>query len=101
MAVDIMAKMSMQECSLAIELENLKALYHGPGQKNTYTGPGPSSSTSGNHYHDMPQDSESQLAKLAQEGGVGLINYLLVKADANDQPLPNQSSPREWTFRDI
>jgi len=63
--------------------------------------PGPSSPTSRDHYHDAPPDTESQLAKLAQEGGVGLINYLLAKADAGDQPLPTTSSPREWTFRDI
>ena len=63
--------------------------------------PGPSSPTSRDSYHDAPQDSESQLARLAQEGEVGLINYLLAKAEADDQPLPVTSSPREWTFRDI
>jgi len=64
--------------------------------------PGPSSPTTRDSYHDAPPDiSESQMAQLAQEGGVGLINYLLAKAVADDQPLPNTSSPREWTFRDI
>jgi len=63
--------------------------------------PGPSSPTSRDCYHDMPHDTESQLAKLAQEGGVDLINYLLAKADAGDQPLPTMSSPREWMFCDI
>ena len=63
--------------------------------------PGPSSPDTKDRYHDAPQDTESQLAKLAQEGGVGLINYLLAKAVADDEPLPSQSSPREWTFRDI
>jgi hypothetical protein len=41
------------------------------------------------------------LAKLAQEGGVDFINYLLAKAVADDGSLPNTSSPKEWTFRDI
>jgi len=41
------------------------------------------------------------LAKLAQKRGVGLINYLLAKAVADDQPLPVTFSPREWTFQDI
>jgi len=62
---------------------------------------GSSSPTSRDRYHDTPLDTESQLAKLAQEGGVGLINYLLAKAVADDEPLPNTPSPREWTFRDI
>jgi hypothetical protein len=63
--------------------------------------PGPSSPTTGDRYHDTPPDTESQLAKLAQEGGVGLINYLLTAAGADDLPLPNKFSPQEWTFRDI
>lgn len=92
--------------------------------------PGPSSPASGDSYHDSPQDSgseegsgsgsgdseqesseeqedsdqpesDAELAKLAQEGGVGLMNYLLAKAVADKEPLPNTSSPREWTFRDI
>ena len=90
--------------------------------------PGPSSPTSGDSYHDSPQDSgaesnsepqesseensqedsepqdsdsDAKVAKLAQEGGVGLMNYLLVKAVADKKPLLNMSSPREWTFCDI
>ena len=85
--------------------------------------PGPSSPASGECYHDSPldsgsgsgseqqedsepqdsdqQDSDSQLARLAQEGEVGLMNYLLAKAVADNKPLLNTSSPREWTFRDI
>ena len=63
--------------------------------------PGPSSPASRDDYHDAPLDTESQLAKLAQEGGVGLMNYLLAKAVANNEPLSNTSSPREWTFHDI
>jgi len=50
---------------------------------------------------DQQSDSDAQLAKLAQEGGVGLMNYLLTKAVADKKPLLNTSSPREWTFRDI
>jgi hypothetical protein len=63
--------------------------------------PGPSSPNTRDRYLDAPQDTESQLAKLAQEGGVDFINYLLAKAVADDGSLPNTSSPREWTFRDI
>ncbi len=63
--------------------------------------PGLSSPHSRDRYHDAPPDTESQLATLAQEGGVGLINYLLANAVADDQPLSNTSSPREWTFCDI
>ncbi len=73
---------------------------HAP-QGKQHMVPRPSSPTSRDSYHDVPHDTESQLAKLAQEGGVGLINYLLTKAEADDQPLPVTSSPREWTFRDI
>ena len=62
---------------------------------------GPSSSTSRDSYHDAPQDTESQLAKLVQEERVGLMNYLLTKAVVDDQPLPVTSSPREITFWDI
>ena len=50
----------------------------------------------------MPLDiTESQMACIAQEGGVDLINYLLAKAIADNGLLPNMSSPREWTFHDI
>jgi len=87
--------------------------------------PRPSSPVSGDSYHDSPrdsgaesdleqqesseedseeasepqdsdqQDSDAQLAKIAQEGGVGLMNYLLAKAVADKKPLLNVSSPRE------
>ena len=63
--------------------------------------PESSSPTSRDSYHDAPLDTESQLAKLVQEGEVGLMNYLLAKVVADDQPLPVTSSPREWTFWDI
>ena len=47
-------------------------------------------------------DPESQVdvAKLCQEGGVALINYLLLKAIPPIEP-PKESKIREWTFRDI
>jgi hypothetical protein len=57
--------------------------------------PGPSSPNTRDCYLDASQDTESQLAKLAQEGGVDFINYLLVKAVADDGSLLNMSSPRE------
>ena len=40
------------------------------------------------------------MAKLCQEGGVALINYLLLKAIPPVEP-PNQSNIREWTYCDI
>ncbi|KZT63674.1 hypothetical protein DAEQUDRAFT_679956 [Daedalea quercina L-15889] len=47
------------------------------------------------------KDEELQMAQLCQEGGVGLINLLLVSTE----PLIDQGSPlsnvREWTFHDI
>ena len=41
------------------------------------------------------------MAKLCREGGVGLLNYLLMKAIPpvkSDRPSKNV---REWTFKDI
>jgi hypothetical protein len=70
-------------------------------QRDEQMVPGPSSPASRDSYNDPPLDTESQLDKLAQEGEVGLMNYLLAKAVADDEPLPNMSSSREWTFRDI
>jgi hypothetical protein len=67
--------------------------------------PGPSSAEPRGNYRDAPRDIPEDLAKLAQEGGVDFINYLLAKAlpdaQADDGTLPSSSSPREWTFRDI
>ena len=44
------------------------------------------------------------MARMAQEGGVDLIHFLLAKAvsptDAT-QILPSPNSVREWQFRDI
>jgi hypothetical protein len=45
--------------------------------------PGPSSPNTRDRYLNAPQDTESQLAKLAQEEGVNFINYLLAKAVAD------------------
>ena len=47
-------------------------------------------------------DPESQVdvAKLCQEGGVVLINYLLLKAILPIEP-PKESNIREWTYHDI
>ncbi|KAI9064810.1 hypothetical protein FKP32DRAFT_1531994, partial [Trametes sanguinea] len=46
--------------------------------------------------------SETGLAQLCQEGGVALINYLLMKAvPPVDDDLPDTSNVREWTYRDI
>ena len=65
--------------------------------------PGPSSApNTRDSYRDAPLDiPEDRLAKLAQEGGVDIINYLLAKAIADKESLPPTLTPREWTFRDI
>ncbi len=47
-------------------------------------------------------DAESLLAKLCREGGVGLINHLLMQAiPPVDADHPDTSNVRDWTFRDI
>ena len=64
--------------------------------------PGPSAPNTRDHYCDNPLDiTKENMAKMAQEGGVDLIHYLLAKAVADDKSLPNSSTLREWTFRDI
>ena len=45
--------------------------------------------------------SEPELAQLCREGGVELINYLLMKAVPPVDDLPDTSNVREWTYRDI
>ena len=66
--------------------------------------PGPSSDVPMNCYNDAPLDIEEEVAKLAQEGGVDFVNYLLAKAipeaDAN-KSLPTLSAPRECYRLDI
>jgi hypothetical protein len=49
----------------------------------------------------LPEDAETEMAKLAREGGVEFIQYLLAKAVSDKSNEPLQSTPREWTFRDI
>ena len=44
--------------------------------------------------------STRDVAKMCQEGGVNLINFLLSKAIDNEI-VPNPSSVCEWTYRDI
>ncbi|OSC96523.1 hypothetical protein PYCCODRAFT_1353048, partial [Trametes coccinea BRFM310] len=44
---------------------------------------------------------EIALAQLCWEGGVALINFLLMKAVPPVDDLPNTSNIREWTYRDI
>ena len=49
-----------------------------------------------------PLDDEQVLVlKLAQEGGVRFMNFLLAKAVPPHNELPNTSDIRKWTFRDI
>ena len=62
--------------------------------------PVPSSPTPGPSEDVDDPESQVDVAKLCQEGGVALINYLLLKAIPPVEP-PNQSNIREWTYRDI
>ena len=51
---------------------------------------------------DAAEQAELLLAQLCQEGGVPLVELLLSKAlSTTDNGLPDGSSLREWTFRDI
>ena len=62
--------------------------------------PVPSSPTPGPDEDVDDPESQVDVAKLCQEGGVALINYLLLKAIPPIEP-PNQSNIQEWTYRDI
>ena len=62
--------------------------------------PVPSSPTPGSGEDVDNPEAQVDVAKLCQEGGVALINYLLLKAIPPIEP-PNQSNIREWTYRDI
>jgi len=73
------------------------------GEQQTQV-PGPSApAVPENDYRDPSLDNpeEEQLVKLAQEGGVEFIEYLLAQALPYNSSLPSKSNPREWTFRDI
>ena len=66
--------------------------------------PGPSSQPSPSATSDTeaPLDDEhATLSKLAREGGVKLMNFLLAKAVPPHELLPNPANVRDWTFRDI
>ena len=62
--------------------------------------PDPSSSTPESDEDINDPESQVDVAKLCQEGGVALINYLLSKAIPPFDP-PKESNIREWTFCDI
>ena len=62
--------------------------------------PDPSSSTPESDEDINDPESQVDVAKLCQEGGVALINYLLSKAIPPFEP-PKESNIREWTFCDI
>ena len=62
--------------------------------------PVPSSSTPGSNEDIDDPDTQVDVAKLCQKGGVVLINYLLLKAIPPVKPS-KQSNIREWTFCDI
>ena len=49
-----------------------------------------------------PESEDSEVVlKLAQEGGVRFMNFLLAKAVPPHDELPNPSNIRDWTLRDI
>ena len=52
------------------------------------------------HCPRQPVDT-THVAKLAQEGGVGLINYLLNQAIPPNESLPDPDNVRNWTYKDI
>ena len=62
--------------------------------------PVPSSPTPGSGEDVDDPETQVDMAKLCQEGGVALINYLLLKAIPPIEP-PKESNVREWTYCDI
>ena len=62
--------------------------------------PDPSSSTPESDEDINDPESQVDVAKLYQEGGVALINHLLLKAISPFEP-PKESNIREWTYHDI
>ena len=50
---------------------------------------------------DSSQLSDRLLTRMAQEGGVSLINFLLQKAIPHEGDIPNPTKVKEWSFRDI
>ena len=62
--------------------------------------PVPSSLTPGSDEDIDDSDAQVDVAKLCQEGGVALINCLLLKAIPSFEP-PKESNIREWTYHDI
>jgi len=73
--------------------------------------PGPSSQPNPTTHSDddapldnehAPESEDSEVVlKLAQEGGVRFMNFLLAKAVPPHDELPNLSNIRDWTLRDI
>ena len=62
--------------------------------------PDPSSSTPGSDEDIDDSNSQVDMAKLYQKGGVALINYLLSKVIPPIEPS-KESNIREWTFHNI
>src|ERR1700760_4640194 len=52
--------------------------------------------------HDSDEVDQQLLIRLAQEGGVKFLDFLLAKAVSPiDLESPDTSNIREWTYRDI
>ena len=70
-----------RRCALGKEPEKIQQEIPLVPQRDESLVSGPGSPDARDSYHDVPLDiTESQMARIAQEGGVDLINYLLAKA---------------------
>ncbi|KAL7284521.1 hypothetical protein ACG7TL_001812 [Trametes sanguinea] len=71
------------------------------------SGDAPGGDSSGNSSDEVDNalraaaGDEIAMAQLCREGGVALINFLLMKAVPPVDDLPDTSNVREWTYRDI
>ncbi|KAL7284806.1 hypothetical protein ACG7TL_002116 [Trametes sanguinea] len=71
------------------------------------SGDAPGGESSGNSSDEVDNalraaaGDEIAMAQLCREGGVALINFLLMKAVPPVDDLPDTSNVREWTYRDI
>ncbi|KAL7284847.1 hypothetical protein ACG7TL_002160 [Trametes sanguinea] len=71
------------------------------------SGDAPGGDSSGNSSDEVDNalraaaGDEIAMAQLCREGGVALINFLLMKAVPPVDDLPDKSNVREWTYRDI
>ena len=76
--------------------------FQGPSQSSQR--PGTSGGGSGNNQPSAGPSASADLAKMAQDGGAKLINFLLraavSSADAKGK-IPDVPKVREWQYRDL